>query len=123
MPSADTFHLRSDHRDSESNKPPSFRVPKQRSLLVWIVDVGDKRVAPGDGYDRQYDPEKSGSGAFGWGASQRAFGPEWVGDKVTRFRVHRQPTRSVLSFGFASAVVCHCIFEGAPGPPHASARA
>jgi hypothetical protein len=23
-----------------------------RSLLLWIVDVGDKRVAPGDDYDR-----------------------------------------------------------------------
>jgi hypothetical protein len=27
---------------------------------------------------------------------------------------------SVLSFAFASAVVCHCILEGASGPPHSS---
>jgi hypothetical protein len=34
------------HGDAQ---PASF---KERSLLLWIVDVGDKRVAPGDGYDR-----------------------------------------------------------------------
>lgn len=58
-----------------------FAFPKERSLLLWIVDVGDKRVAPGDGYDRKHDPEKSGSDAFSWGPRQDAFGPEWVGDK------------------------------------------
>jgi Sel1 repeat len=26
--------------------------PKECSLLLWIVDVGDKSVSPGDGYDR-----------------------------------------------------------------------
>jgi hypothetical protein len=31
-----------------------------------------------------------------------------------------QPFVSHRSFAFASALVCHCMFEGASGPPHAS---
>ena len=36
----------------------------------------------------------------------------------TTYRV--QPFVSHLSFAFASALVCHCMFEGASGPPLAS---
>ena len=35
-------------------------------------------------------------------------------------RSHLHPIRSVLSFAFASATVCHCILLGASAPPHAS---
>jgi hypothetical protein len=31
-----------------------------------------------------------------------------------------QPFVSHLSFALASRIVCHCMFEGASGPPHAS---
>jgi hypothetical protein len=29
------------------------------------------------------------------------------------------PTRSYRSFAFASSTVCHCMFSGVSGPPHA----
>jgi hypothetical protein len=32
----------------------------------------------------------------------------------------QHPFRSILSFAFASAIVCHCMFDGASAPPHAS---
>jgi hypothetical protein len=35
-------------------------------------------------------------------------------------RYRWQPIRSVLSFAAAASVVCHCMFDGASAPPHAS---
>ena len=35
---------------------------------------------------------------------------------------YRQPTRSVRSFAFAAAIVCHCMLLGASAPPQARGR-
>jgi hypothetical protein len=37
--------------------------------------------------------------------------------RIFSFTPHEPEPYSILSFAFAAATVCHCIFEGASAPP------